>query len=105
MIRTFGTITAAALALAACSYSDEPDKYGAQVMCEDFVEDRLRSPGSADFQRPDSTIEVGTNEWQVSGSVDAENGFGALVRIDYVCTIRADGDGMWTLVDLQHQQR
>jgi hypothetical protein len=97
-------LPAAALVTLTACYEDDPDKYGAEVMCEEFVEDRLKSPGSADFQRP-TTTEVGTNTWLVSGSVDAQDGFGALVRVDYECTVRGDSDGLWTLIDMQHEQR
>lgn len=84
--------------------SDEPSGDMARVMCEGFVEDRLKSPGSADFQRPVITG-AGVNTWKVSGSVDAENSFGGTVRLDYACTVRGDGSGEWTLLDLQHSQR
>lgn len=92
-----------ALVVSSSGDDDEPSDGMARVMCEGFVEDRLKSPGSADFQRP-ITTEVGVDMWRVSGSVDAQNSFGATVRIDYDCTVRGDGDGEWTLVDMQHSE-
>lgn len=86
------------------SGDDEPSDGMARVMCEGFVEDRLKSPSSADFQRP-TTTEIGANTWRVVGSVDAENSFGATLRVDYECTVRGNSDGEWTLVDLQHAER
>lgn len=84
--------------------SDEPSADMARVMCEGFVEDRLKSPGTADFQIP-VTTSAGVTTWEVSGSVDAQNSFGATVRLDYICTVHGDSSGEWTLLDLQHNQR
>jgi hypothetical protein len=36
----------------------------------------------------------------VEGHVDSENGFGALIRNDYECVVRDDGD-VWTLESLE----
>lgn len=71
----------------------------ARVMCEDFVKDRLRSPSTADFQRPDIRS-VGEAQFEVSGTVDAQNAFGATVRQSYVCKVEG-ADGVATLLDLQ----
>lgn len=79
---------------------DAPTKYGAQNVCEQFIEDRLKAPSTADFNH-DSASNVG-DVWVVVGSVDSENGFGAMIRSDYVCKVRAtDTDGNWRLIDLQ----
>lgn len=75
----------------------------AEYACEDFVEDRLKSPGTADFQN--ATVEsAGSDTWLVTGTVDSENSFGATMRVDYECTVTGSGAN-WTLVDLQHSQR
>lgn len=76
----------------------------ARVMCEEFVSDRLKSPGSADFNRPTIVLWEDPATFRVSGSVDSENSFGATKRIDYQCTVRGE-DGTATLVDLTHQER
>lgn len=75
------------------------DSYTARYMCEEFVKDRLKSPGSADFsgQRESNT---GT-AWTSSGAVDSENSFGATMRNTYTCTVRFAGGDKWTLVSLQ----
>lgn len=79
---------------------DTMDEGEARFVCEDFVRDRLKSPGSADFQRPD--ISPLTNDrWQVDGTVDSQNGFGALIRSSYSCLVRDTGDGMARLIDLE----
>jgi hypothetical protein len=52
--------------------------------CERIVSNQLKSPSTADFNSAVS----GDNPWTVVGSVDAENSFGAEVRLDYQCTVR-----------------
>lgn len=107
-------ITAAVAAtVAGCSGSSEPLSTSAEVMCEDFVKERLTSPGTADFPGPlDSdyaTTEVlsHTKPWKyrVTGVVDSQNGFGATVRSDYVCTVSTKDDDTWILDDMQLAQR
>lgn len=88
------------LALGACSSDaagepDVGDEYGAQVMCEKFVKDRLKSPSSAEFDS-----EPGTRSgkaWVVEGVVDSENSFGAMIRSDFTCKIKYLGDDEWKL--------
>lgn len=65
--------------------------------CESLVEEQLRSPASAEF---DSTVTSDDGEWTVTGSVDADNAFGASVRTDYTCTVTFPGDGqVRTVID------
>lgn len=99
-----------ALVLAGCATStdegddgaeapDVGDEIGAQVVCEDFVEDRLKSPSSADFS--DETVtQIRGPVWEVAGAVDSENSFGAMIRNDYTCRVKFKGDDNWTLVKL-----
>lgn len=79
------------------------DRAMARVMCEDFVKERLVSPTSADFSRPDVRNAGGSDYW-VAGSVDADNRMGAAIRIDYECIVRNEGDS-WVLVDMEHSER
>ncbi|MEV0644160.1 hypothetical protein AB0I28_02740 [Phytomonospora sp. NPDC050363] len=67
----------------------------AEIMCEEFVADRLKAPSTADFSGA-STVAVGASTYKVTGAVDAENGFGAMIRVQYVCQVRYDGDDLWT---------
>jgi hypothetical protein len=75
--------------------SDHADAYSAQRMCEEhFVKDQLLSPSSAKFS-PDSetnTVSLGENRWTVTGYVDSQNAFGAMLRNRYSCTVRYLGD-------------
>jgi len=70
----------------------------AEVMCEQFVEKRLKAPASAEYTDP-KTSKAGAT-YTVGGSVDSQNSFGAKIRSRYVCTVKDNGDDSWTLVDL-----
>lgn len=79
--------------------SGADDKYGAIDVCEQFVERRLKSPSTADFN--DTKAVEASGVWTVTGSVDSENSFGAEIRNAYVCKTRSATGENWTLVDLQ----
>lgn len=76
------------------------DEIGAEVMCEQFVTERLKAPSTAEFPGADSVVVTGDDQYKVTASVDSENGFGAMIRTDYVCLINDNGDETWTLVSL-----
>lgn len=63
--------------------SDTPTVGESIVACENAVEQLLRAPATASF----SSTASGTERVVVDGYVDSENGFGALVRSDYQCTV------------------
>lgn len=73
----------------------EFDSVSAQLNCEKQVKMRLKAPSSAKFApygdlnitRPDEKT------WRVFGWVDAQNGFGAMIRNHYTCTITYLGNG------------
>lgn len=67
-----------------------PSSYEAERQCQVWVRDQLRAPSTADFSQTTST--GGPSSWSVSGVVDAENGFGAMLRTSWTCDIRLDGD-------------
>lgn len=63
----------AALTLASCSTtsSDEPeedreDDIAAEVMCEEFVKDRLKAPATAEFTNQQANP-IGDQRWDVTG--------------------------------------
>jgi hypothetical protein len=78
---------------------DGGGEFGARDVCEQFVEDRLKAPSTADFSDTSAT-ETGSEAWTVQGSVDSENGFGAMIRNTYVCQVRHTSGDNWHLVDL-----
>ncbi|KQY41865.1 hypothetical protein [Cellulomonas sp. Root137] len=92
-------MTAVVIALAvSCSVAGggdndrAPSKYEAEVQCQDWVRDKLKAPSTAEFSETRST--GGPASWTISGAVDAENGFGAMLRSSWTCNIELDGD-MW----------
>ncbi len=80
--------------------NDGGGEFGARDVCEQFVKDRLKSPATADFSDTDATSN-GSEAWTVTGAVDSENGFGALIRNTYVCTVHHTSGDNWHLDDLQ----
>ena len=62
--------------------------------CEDFVKDRLKAPSTADFPNAfsDDVNITGVNPFTVRSHVDAENGFGAKLRMGFTCTVHEDGE-------------
>jgi hypothetical protein len=61
---------------------------------EQFIPARLKAPGTAQFTDV-AVTELG-GSYRVAGSVDSQNGFGALVRASFTCSVRLDGDN-WVL--------
>ena len=79
-----------------------PDRIGAYVMCKSFVTKQLKAPGTAEFGSSlDAEIrDLGSNRWSVTSYVDAENSFGAQLRMNFDCTVRYTGNEMWQLEEL-----
>lgn len=65
------------------------------AQCEARIEAELRAPATAEFDSSAS----GSGTWKVTGTVDAENGFGAMIRNDFQCTVVVDGDQLTTTID------
>lgn len=85
---------------------DVPDSYDAAKMCEDFVKDRLKTPGAAKFPDPYDLRDkgfltsVGENRFTVKSWVDSQNSYGALLRTRFTCSVRYIGKNRWELEDL-----
>lgn len=79
-----------------------PTDYDAYVMAKHFVEDRLKSPSTADFASiHQSTVKGIGNEWTVKSFVDSQNGFGAMLRTRYTITMTVNrGTKQWTVTAL-----
>ncbi len=80
----------------------------ASIMCEKFVTDRLKAPSTAKFApyRELKITTYGKNEgvkdaFRVIGYVDAQNGFGAMLRNNYICDVQYIGDDNWRLINLE----
>lgn len=74
---------------------DSDNKYEAIAQCEARVKDLLKAPSTAQF----SSDATGSGTWKVTGTVDAENSFGATLRSTYGCTVVINGDRATTTVD------
>lgn len=70
--------------------TDGDDYFAAIAAAKIVVKDKLKSPSSAKFPISDSEYVVekaiGENDWVVSGYVDAQNGFGAMIRTIWIAS-------------------
>lgn len=65
------------------SNSGEDLSSQAKEVCRNSVKDQLKAPATAQFS-DEQASGVG-DTWAVTGSVDSENSFGALIRNTYTC--------------------
>lgn len=86
----------------------------AYIQCEDAVKQRLKSPSTADFPYfADTALRNAhnSNSYVIGGHVDAQNGFGATIRADWICQIAYSGSGEdtdpsnWKIFDVAMQSR
>ncbi|MFD4932363.1 hypothetical protein ACFWMS_26435 [Peribacillus butanolivorans] len=96
-----GVLAVAGLVLTGCGSSEQSgpsaEEIAAQNMtksCHEKVADKLKSPGTAQF----GDVKIAEFDGSpythlISGWVDAQNSFGALVRADYECKSYAKEDG------------
>lgn len=88
------------------SRPDTGEAVGAWVVCQQFVEDRLQAPATAEYPSGYSnyTTALGGGRFRVDAYVDAENGFGALIRTDFSCTVNYQGNDNWRLENLTFEE-
>jgi len=79
-----------------------PDPVGAYVVCQQFVEDRLKAPVTAEFGGPYSQVtkSLGGGRFVVDTYVDSQNSFGAMIRTEFSCTVQNTGGDNWHLESL-----
>lgn len=66
----------------------------ASVMCQEQVKSKLMSPSSADFPwLPDQLIRRPRQTFFIRSHVDADNAFGASIRLTYICELQHDLEG------------
>lgn len=85
------------------STSNNKDSYGhtkgdAFAIAEKAVKGKLKSPSTAKFcSVTEATIGCSGNTWVVRGWVDAQNGFGATIRTQFVVTFTFTSKDMYSL--------
>jgi hypothetical protein len=77
------------------------DDFDAYFYSTEFVKKRLKAPSTADFaNRSECTVvKVGDHRYRVSGYVDSQNGFGAMIRSSWVTEVHSEGDS-WYLDEI-----
>jgi hypothetical protein len=89
--------------------TEQPTPFMAFIQCQAFVKSRLKAPATAQFpSKPLSAIDVGSNTYIVTATVDAQNGFGALLRNNWLCKTQYTGGhpaapSSWSLQSLSMQ--
>ena len=72
-------------------HGSDKDKLEAYGYVENFVKNKLKSPSSAVFPSYREQIEhtdyLGEDVFKIKSWVDSQNGFGAMIRTRFVCTI------------------
>jgi hypothetical protein len=78
------------------------DAFTAYYMCKQFVTDKLKAPKTAEFASyaERDVTSIGPAKYAVVSYVDAQNGFGALIRNSYRCEVEWTGGKQWRLTDL-----
>jgi len=69
------------------------DSYPAQLRAEKLVTTMLKSPASAKFSDESATRSGAA--WIVKGSVDSQNGFGAMIRSHFSCEVERESEHVW----------
>jgi hypothetical protein len=97
LIAVFVLVVAGCTALSSGnSPSSGNDSYEAKAACEERISSQLKAPATAEF---DSTVTGGGGQYTVTGTVDSENSFGAMLRSNYECSVRVDEAKTYTTVD------
>lgn len=79
------------------------DWAGAYTVCQQFTEQRLKAPSTADWPfgaGRESTQHLGNGKYRVQTYVDAQNSFGAMLRNQVDCTVQWQEGGSWSLENL-----
>ena len=90
------------------------DNMMACIMSQNFVEDRLKAPATAEFSScalssgertssGETTVKYIENRtYEVYGYVDAQNSFGVMIRTDYYVMLRDDEEeDLWIAKDVR----
>jgi len=86
--------------------ADCSDTTLAFVMSQTFVKRKLKAPSTADFSYASSDgvsiTYLGDCKHRINAYVDAQNGFGAMIRMQYRAMVQNDkGTDNWRLLNLE----
>lgn len=104
IFRLIIVLTLTAGCVSSDSTDDRSEQIEAYIMSQEFVTDRLQSPGTADFPWFDSAMieRTSESEFEITSYVDSQNLFGGVIRTDYHAVLRRHDDPRrWELVDLK----
>lgn len=78
-----------------------PTDLDARIACHDLVSKQLKAPSTAKFGNESESQSGGT--WTARGTVDSQNGFGAMIRGSYTCsmTFNAERDSFSGTVNIK----
>lgn len=78
--------------------SDNEAVYASQK----FVESRLKSPKTADFQPMfQANVKRVNDIYTITSYVDSQNGFGAIIRSNYIVKLKRKSNGDVSLIDIK----
>ena len=77
-------------------------KADAKWACREYLQKALKVPSTADIPNYNDfeAHGIGTGPYAVTGSVEAQNSFGAKIRGSFECVVDKSG-GNWQLIDLK----
>ena len=91
------------------TWRDKDNTWLARGMTKDFVKKNLKSPSTAKFPGVldgwgDHTTYIGDQRYKTVSWVDAQNNFGATVRMNYTAIVEQTGKDTWRLESLVFDQ-
>jgi hypothetical protein len=85
--------------LFSCGETDPNSDTNARVMVWQFVESKLKDPGSAEFG-PCVMSKTASGSWSTDSYVDANNSFGGTLRTNFHCEVKHVSGDTWNLIEL-----
>ena len=86
----------------------KPDEIEAYVMAQEFVKRQLKAPATADFPsaigQGVTITTVNDTTFLISAYVDAQNTFGATLRMQFDCMVVYVGNDNWQCLNLNLEE-
>jgi hypothetical protein len=80
----------------------DTDKARAYGLCTEIIKGKLKTPSVAKFNtavgghvRPDESVIYENGYYEVIGTVDSQNSYGAMLRGSFYCKLYKDAAGSW----------